>query len=200
MERNIKKNTQLNRRILIIGILLVIIGFLTLWRPFQSYLFISLSFSVLIIVSGILEILFIVQNQKIMKMWLTMLVGGIIDVAMGIYLLLSPLIMMIILTPLISIWVFYKGFTVLRFALLLRVYAYQRWWLQLAMGIAIILISLMIVVSATVDFLQTIGFLNTIAWTGLGILLIGVSAISLSFVYRNTGKSSDTIFLNRNES
>ncbi|MCL4642252.1 MULTISPECIES: HdeD family acid-resistance protein [Olivibacter] len=188
MERDIKKSTQLNKRILITGILLVIIGFLTLWRPFQSYLFISLSFSVLIIVSGVLEILFIIQHQKIIKMWLTMLVGGIIDVTMGIYLLLSPLIMMIILTPLISIWVFYKGFTALRFALLLRAYAYQRWWLQLAMGVAIMLISLIIVSSATASFLQVIGFLNTISWTGLGIVLIGITAISLSVVYRNTGR------------
>lgn len=168
-----------NRQLLVIGILLVIIGCLTIWRPFQSYLFISLSFAVLIILSGISEIIFAIRHKNVWSVWLSMLIGGVIDLTMGIYLLLSPLLVMIVLTPIISIWVFYKGFMSTRLSFLLKRYTYSAWWIQLIVGILIILISIIILANITV------GYISIISWTGLGIILVGLSSILLSFVYWN---------------
>ncbi|HWV70900.1 MAG TPA: DUF308 domain-containing protein [Pseudosphingobacterium sp.] len=180
METIIKKSFRhsfFNRQLLVTGLLLIVIGCLTIWRPFQSYLFISLAFSILIIISGVLEIVFAVKHKKTVEAWGYTLIDGLIDVAMGSYLLLSPLLMMIVLTPLISIWVFYKGFLSVRLAFMFQRYIYTRWWLQLIIGICVMLISLLIVGNATV------GFINIISWTGLGISLIGVSSVLLSFVH-----------------
>lgn len=180
METIIEKSFRhsfFNRQLLVTGVLLIIIGCLTIWRPFQSYVFISLAFSILIIISGFLEIVFAVKHKKTIATWGYTLIGGLIDVAMGSYLLLSPLLMMIVLTPLISIWVFYKGFLSIRLAFKFQPYVYNLWWLQLIIGICIILISLLIIGNATV------GFINIISWTGLGITLVGVSSVLLSFVH-----------------
>jgi len=182
METIIKKSFRqsfFNRQLLVTGVLLIIIGCLTIWRPFQSYLFISLTFSILIIISGFLEIVLAIKHKKTVEAWVYMLIGGLVDVAMGSYLLLSPLLMMIVLTPLIGVWVFYKGFLSMRLAFMFQRYVYNRWWLQLIIGICIILISLLIVGNATV------GFISIISWTGLGIILVGVSSVLLSFVHWN---------------
>lgn len=179
--KNTYERSFVNIYLSVAGLLLVILGSFILFRPFQPYLFISFTFSLLIMLTGLFEIRFAVRNKQSIDSWNFILIGGIVDVCMGSYLLLAPLVIIILLTPLIGIWILYKGFMSMLLAFVLRSCPYRFWRLQLIIGYTIMLIALVVLASPIINFL------NVISWTGLGIILVGVAYIFLSSVYWDKG-------------
>ena len=69
---------------LILGIIFVGVGICLMFAPLDSYIALSIIFSITILISGIFEILFAVTNRHVSS-WGWYLVGGIIDILIGIY-------------------------------------------------------------------------------------------------------------------
>ena len=80
---------------LLLGLLYIAVALCLLFAPVSSYVALSVIFSISILVSGILEIIFCCRKRKKQSaVWGWYLAGGIIDLLIGIYLVFYPLVSM----------------------------------------------------------------------------------------------------------
>lgn len=86
---------------LILGILYIGVAICLMFAPLSSYVALSIVFSISMLISGILEILFAISNKHVSS-WGWYLAGGIIDLIIGIYLVAYPMVSMEIIPFLIA--------------------------------------------------------------------------------------------------
>ncbi len=79
---------------LLLGIVYIIVALWLMFAPLSSYVALSIVFSISMLISGILEILFAVSNRKGVPSWGWYIVGGLIDLVLGIYLIAYPMVSM----------------------------------------------------------------------------------------------------------
>lgn len=82
---------------LIIGILFILLGAYIMTVPLETYVTLSIFFSVSFFVTGLLEVVFSLQNSRSLQGWGWYLVSGLLSLAIGIYLMTYPGISMTIL-------------------------------------------------------------------------------------------------------
>ncbi|HEY0177408.1 MAG TPA: DUF308 domain-containing protein [Pedobacter sp.] len=168
--------------ILIAGLLLFGLGIWVVVSPLNSYISISLALSIVMLVTGIAELIFAIVNFKSIETWGWIFVSGLIDLSIGGYLFLYPLITMAILPVIIGLWLLFRGFIVISNSFDMRSYGFKDWgWLMLA-GILIVVLALMILSN------PVFGIINIIFWTGLAFVWAGISRILLSLKLRKFKK------------
>ena len=84
--------------------------------PQDSYLTLSILFSLSFLVSGIIETFFALQNTKNLNGWGWYLVSGLISLIMGIFLLMYPALSMFILPLVVGFTLLFRSFELLGFA------------------------------------------------------------------------------------
>ena len=167
---------------LLLGILYIIVSLCLMFSPIGSYLALSVIFSIAMLVSGILEISFAISNRKGINSWGWYLVGGIIDLILGIYLIAFPLVSMEVIPFLIAFWLMFRGFSSTGYAIDLKRYGTRDWGWYMAFGILSILCSLLIL------WQPTIGALYAVYMISFTFLIIGLFRIMLSFELKNLHK------------
>ncbi|WP_339840856.1 DUF308 domain-containing protein [uncultured Maribacter sp.] len=94
---------------ILIGILYIFVGIWVMRTPLESYISLSIIFSIFILISGISQIAFSISNKDEMKDWGWYLAGGILDLIIGILLLTHPLMTMAILPLYIGFWLLFQS-------------------------------------------------------------------------------------------
>ena len=101
---------------LIIGILLIVMGFYIFTVPLATYVTLALMFSISFIISGLLDIVFSIQNHKTLQGWGWYLVSGLLSFALGIYLITYPTISEIILPFVVGFAMLFRSFLLLGYS------------------------------------------------------------------------------------
>jgi len=168
--------------ILLAGILLIGLGVWVIASPLESYLSLSLAFAIIILGTGIFEILFSVVNHKSMDGWGWILAGGLFDVIIGSYLVYYPAITMGILPLIVGFWLLFRGIMSIGNAFEVRSYGFPDWGWLLLTGIVITLIAIIILVN------PAFGVMNIIIWTGLAFIFAGLFRIYISLKFKKLKK------------
>lgn len=168
---------------LLLGILYVIVALSLLFAPVSSYLALSVIFSVSILVSGILEITFAVSNKKGISSWGWYLAGGIIDLLIGLYLVIYPLVSMELIPLIVAFWLMFRGFTLCGYATDLKRYGTKDWGWYLVFGILAILCSLGII------WQPGLGAITVLYMLSITFLIIGCFRILFSFELKRLHKN-----------
>lgn len=92
------------------ALLLVIAGIAIFSRPLEGYVGLSVLFSTVILGAGLAQIFFASSNSDVLKGWGWTLASGILDVVIGIYLLVFPLITMATLPFILGFWLLFRSF------------------------------------------------------------------------------------------
>jgi uncharacterized membrane protein HdeD (DUF308 family) len=167
---------------LIIGIILIAAGIYVFTVPLETYLTLSVLFSVSFIIIGLLDIFFSIRNHKILQEWGWYLVGGLLSVAGGIILSIYPGISIVILP-------FVVGFTLLFFSFLLMGFSFEMKSLGiLNWGNAAILSVLGVIFSFMLIVRPLMSGISLVTVTGITFIITGVSSIVLSFNLRKVKK------------
>jgi uncharacterized membrane protein HdeD (DUF308 family) len=167
---------------LIIGIILIAAGIYVFTVPLETYLTLSLLFSVSFIIIGLLDIFFSIRNHKIIEGWGWYLVGGLLSLAGGIILSIYPGISVVILP-------FVVGFTLLFFSCFLLGFSFDMKSLGiLSWGNVAVLSALGVVFSFLLIVNPLISGISLILITGVTFIITGVSSIVLSFDLRKVKK------------
>jgi len=161
---------------------LIAAGIYILMVPLETYLTLSVLFSISFIIIGLLDIFFSIRNHKILQGWGWYLVGGLLSLAGGIILSIYPGISIVILP-------FVVGFTLLFLSLLLLGYSFEmkslgilNWGNTAILSILGTIFSFMLVVR------PLISGISLVVITGISFIIIGVSSIVLSFDLRKVKK------------
>ena len=107
---------------LIIGILLIILGIYSMATPLASYLALTTIFSMYFLISGLLEIIFALNNKNEIEGWGWYLAAGILNALFGCLLLGNPAISMATLPFVIGFYALFKSFQMLSVSMDMKAY------------------------------------------------------------------------------
>ncbi len=160
---------------LIIGILLILLGFYTIYTPVAAFLTLAILFSWSFIISGILEIIFAVQNKDEVDGWGWYLTGGILYTLFGILLIANPLLSASTLAFIVGFYALFKSFQLLSFSFDLKNYGSKSWGWNLLFAILGIIFSFILLWNPLFA-----GF-SLVIWTGMAISTVGFAACVFAF-------------------
>ena len=162
---------------LLLGIVYIIVALWLMFSPVSTYVALSIIFSVSMLISGILEIIFALSNRKGVPSWGWYIVGGLIDLVLGIYLIAYPMVSMEVIPFIIAFWLMFRGFSSTGYSIGTR-----DWGWYMAFGILAILCSLLIL------WQPAIGALYAVYMISFAFLIIGLFRVMLSFELKNLHK------------
>ena len=160
---------------LIKGLLLIATGIAIFARPVAGYVGLSILLAIVIISSGVTQIMFATSNKALLKGWGWTFVSGILDLAIGIYLAMYPAVTMATLPFFVGFWLIYKSFYLMGASFDLSDLGLSGWrWLFF--GGVLVLLSGFYVIYYPVD-----GALGIVAVSGTAFILAGILYSILSF-------------------
>lgn len=171
--------------LLLTGLLLIGLGIWILMTPLAAYASLAILFSISLTIAGLVEVAFAVSNRGAIDGWGWALVGGIIDLALGIYLLANPAVTLDVLPILLGIWLLFRGFSAVGTSAALRAYGVRNWGWLLAVGLGIVVFALVIIAN------PKLGALNIVIWTGVGFVLAGIFRIMVGLRMRRLKERLD---------
>lgn len=159
---------------LFIGLIFIGVGIYTFTSPLESYLALSVLFSISFLVSGILEIVFSISNRKEMDNWGWTLIFGLITLLMGFLLIIHPGISIATLPLYIGFLVLFRSISAISYAVDLKNYGVADWGNLMIIGVLGVLFSFILIWNPVFAG-RTIVF-----WTGIALLSSGAFGIYLS--------------------
>jgi Short repeat of unknown function (DUF308) len=160
---------------LVKGILLIAAGIAIFARPVAGYAGLSILFTIVIITSGIAQVIFATSNKALLKGWGWVLVSGILDLAIGIYLAMYPLLTMATLPFFVGFWLIFKSFYLMGASFDLNDLGLSGWgWLFFG-GFLVLLAGFYII------YYPVAGAVGIVAVSGTAFILAGILYGILSF-------------------
>ncbi|TDQ73513.1 HdeD family acid-resistance protein [Sphingobacterium yanglingense] len=160
---------------LIIGILLILLGFYTISTPVASFLALTILFSWSFIISGLLEIVFAVQNKDEIEGWGWYLAGGILYTLFGALLFANPAMSAMTLTFVIGFYIMFRSIQLMAFSFDLKQYGSKNWgWITVWAVLGLIFSFILL-------WNPAFAGLSLVIWVALAIISIGFSACFLAF-------------------
>lgn len=172
---------------LISGILFIAVGIAIFAKPAEGYVSLSILFSILMISTGFTQIFFSTANSGTLRGWGWILVSGIIDLALGTYLLIYPVVTMATLPYFVGFWLIFRSFSIMGSAFDLRDLHISGWGWLLFGGILVLIGGFLIV------YYPAAGVLSIIAVSGSAFLLGGITNIYFAFQLKDLGKDVQQI-------
>ena len=166
---------------LIKGILMIVFGVWLLQSPNENLQKLSMIFGFLILAGGLLEISFAFNNRKTNSKWEWTLVSGVFDILLGAFLMANPDFILLLITLLISLWLFFRGVLLLRTALAFKRAYNKNYIYPVIFGILLIIIAAIFIWHPEI-FGITLAF-----WTALAFIIVGIFRIFLVFKFSTTG-------------
>lgn len=160
---------------LLIGVVFIAFGFYVFTVPVETYLTLATIFSISFIVSGILEIVFSIENRKTLEGWGWYLTSGLLSLALGVYLIIHPQISMAILPFVVGITLMFRSFQSLGFSFDLKEKRILSWGNLAIASILGILLSFLLLIN---PFFTS---LSLVSLTALSFIMVGISSIILAF-------------------
>jgi uncharacterized membrane protein HdeD (DUF308 family) len=160
---------------LVKGLLLIAAGIAIFARPVAGYAGLSILFTIVIITSGIVQVVFATSNKDLLKGWGWTLVSGILDIAIGIYLAMYPLVTMATLPFFVGFWLIFKSFYLMGASFDLNDLGLSGWGWLLFGGFLVLLAGFYII------YYPVAGALGIVAVSGTAFILAGILYGILSF-------------------
>ena len=173
MER-FKSLTRYWWAMLILGVAIFVVGILIFTYPGESYIGMAALFAVLMLVSGIIEVV-IAFTEKYMvgRGWAAVL--GVLEIILGIILICSPAITAMMLPIVLGIWLLFRGIGLIGIASEMSHFKVNGMVWPIILGILLIICSLMIL------FQPLFGIAAVVVWVGISFLVAGVSLVVFAF-------------------
>lgn len=159
---------------LIVGILFIGIGFWSFTAPLESYVALSVVFSILFIVAGISEMFFAISNKDEMDNWGWTLALGIISAIVGILMLLNPEISVVTLPFYVGFVVLFRSVYAIGISLDLKNYRIMDWGNLMAIGILGVIFSIILLWN------PNFAGMTLVFWIAMLFIISGVYSIYLS--------------------
>ncbi|HLO80282.1 MAG TPA: DUF308 domain-containing protein [Chitinophagaceae bacterium] len=164
---------------LIIGIILLLVGFYVFATPATSYLTLSVIFSLSFLASGILQVAFSIANRNQLYGWGWYLAGGILYTLCGLILISRPDISITTLPFVVGFFVMFKSVNILAWAFDLKNLGIIQWGNIAIVGILGIIFSFILIWN------PVIAGLSLVSCTALAFIFAGIAAIMVSVKLKN---------------
>lgn len=164
---------------LILGVLLVVAGIVVFCNPVESYMALSVMFGVLMLLSGLSELVVSLGSRNYFMMRGYSIVGGILDLLLGIFLCVYPQVTLVVLPVVIGIWLLYHSFMIIGFGGDLSAFRLPGSGWTIFGGVMMLVLGLLMVIMPLTVGVAALAFV-----TGCAMIVAGAVAIALSLKLR----------------
>lgn len=169
--------------LLLAGILCIALGIAVFVFPLGSYVTLSILFGVLMLVIGAAQLIISATSGNYLMMRGYLIVGGIIDLLIGIFLCINPGITLVALPVIMGISLMYNSFLIISFGGDLDTFRLSGGAWMTVGGILMLLLSILILLNPL-----SVGVGMVIVIAGIGLLMFGVLLCSVSVKLKDIHK------------
>lgn len=163
---------------LIVGLISLATGIIIFANPASTYIGLSILFSMIMAGTGLSQIIFAVSERHSMKNWGWTLVSGILDFALGTFLMIFPLITMVTLPFFVGFYLLFRGIYLIGASIELNSIGIKGWGWVLIGGIMLFALAFLTL------YYPAVGALGLITYSGYAFIVSGVFSIVLAFQLR----------------
>ena len=160
---------------LVIGLLSLVAGIAIISKPVEGYISLSILFSLVMAGTGISQIVFAISVHKFMKGWGWTLTSGIIDFAIGTFLLIYPSVTMASLPFFVGFYLVFRAFYIIGASLDLNLLGASGWGWLLAGGILVLALGFLTL------YHPVAGAYGIVAFSGSAFIVSGILSMIMGF-------------------
>ena len=165
---------------LIAGLLCIVMGILVFVFPMESYLTLSILFGVLMLLVGAAQLIIASTSGNYLAMRGYLVVGGVLDIILGIFLCVYVGASLIVLPVMMGLWLMYHSFMLIAFGGDLEVFDLNGSGLVIVGGVLLLLLSILVLVNPL-----SVGVATVVIFAGIGLLLLGLLLTLISLKMKN---------------
>lgn len=168
------------------GILCLAAGIAVFIFPMESYMTMGLLFGILMLLVGTTQLVVASSSGNYLTMRGYVIVGGILDVILGVFLCVNPYVSMVLMPVLLGIWMLYHSFIIMAFGGDLETFRIDGSGWTVAGGALLMLLSIFVLVNP-----MSAGVATVVVLAGVGLILFGMLLCALSFKLKNIHRAID---------
>ena len=161
--------------LLLAGILCMALGIAVFVFPLESYVTLSILFGVLMLLTGAAQLIISATSGNYLMMRGYLIVGGIIDLLIGIFLCINPGITLVALPIIMGISLMYNSFLVIAFGGDLDTFRISGGAWMTVGGILMLVLSILVLLNPL-----SFGIEMVVVLAGIGLLMFGIMLCSVA--------------------
>lgn len=165
---------------LIAGLLCLVMGVVVFVFPLESYMTLAILFGVLMLAVGALQLFVASTSGNYLTMRGYFVVGGVLDLILGIFLCLYPSVTLVALPLMMGLWMMYNSFVIIAFGGDMETFRLGGSGLVIVGGVLLLLLSILVLLNPF-----SAGIATVIVLAGVGLLVLGCLLCALSLKLKN---------------
>jgi len=154
------------------GALLILVAFTMIFFPGISYAWLAVLFAWGLFAKGGFNLVFAIRSRHAFKGWVWFLMFGLLEMALGAYLLFQPGLAAAALLVYFAFWLTFTAISRLSFSLIMKDMGIKNWWWTLIGGFILLVLAFMIILN------PVIGLFSAVYLVSFSLFLAGLLAIS----------------------
>ena len=168
------------------GILCMVAGIAVFIFPMESYMTMGLLFGILMLFVGAVQLIVASSSGNYLAMKGYVIVGGILDLIMGIILCINPAVSLVLMPVLLGIWMLYHSFMIMAFGGDMETFRIDGSGWTIAGGALLMLLSIFVLVNP-----MSAGVATVVTLAGVGLIVFGLLLCVLSFKLKDLHRFLD---------
>ncbi|MBQ2918605.1 MAG: DUF308 domain-containing protein [Bacteroidales bacterium] len=169
--------------LMLAGLLCVAMGIVVFVFPLESYVTLAILFGVLMLAVGAAQLIIASSSGNYLAMRGYVIVGGVLDLILGIFLCIYPYVTLMVLPIMMGIWMMYHSFMIIAFGGDMETFKLGGSGLVIAGGILLLLLSILVLVNPL-----GAGVTTVVVIAGIGLLVFGGLLCALSLKMKDIDK------------
>ena len=154
---------------LVCGILCIAAGIAVFAFPMDSYMTLGIIFGILMLFVGAVQLIVGASSGNYFAMRGYLIVGGVLDIILGIFLCANPGVTLVLMPILLGIWMLYNSFIIMAFGGDMDTFNVSGSGWVMAGGILLMLLSIFVLVNPL-----SAGVATVVVLTGIGLIVFGI--------------------------
>lgn len=166
------------------GVLCIALGIAVFVFPLQSYVTLSILAGILMLLVGAAQLIIASTSGNYLAMRSYMLVGGLIDLILGLLLCIYPGVTMALLPIMLGIWMMYHSFMIIAFGGDMETFRVKGSGWTIIGGVLLLALSFVVLVNPF-----SAGIAAVVVLSGIGLIVFGFLLCWVAGVFRNIDKA-----------
>jgi len=172
--------------LMLAGLLAIAAGICVFVFPVESYVTLSILFGILMLITGAVQLIIASTSGNYLMMRGYIIVGGVLDVILGIFLCVYPGISLFLLPIMMGLWLMYHSFMIISLGGDMSTFNIPGNGMMILGGILLLLLSIFVLVDPF-----SVGVVTVLAVAGIGLILLGILTCSVSIALKGLGKDTE---------
>ena len=174
---------------LIAGLLCLVMGIVVFVFPLQSYVTLAILFGVMMMAVGAIQLIIASTSANYLTMRGYFVVGGVLDLMLGIFLCIYPGVTLVALPLMLGVWMLYNSFIIIAFGGDMETFRLGGSGMVVAGGVLLLLLSVLVLLNPLGAGIPTV-----IIIAGIGLLVLGCLLCMLSLKLKHIDKEIELEF------